>query len=46
MGVPELKEIRKLKLEKVDERLHRIVDFVLNEYSKETDALDANGFEN
>ena len=40
MGVPELKEIIKLKLETADERLLRIVDSVLNEYSKETVAFD------
>jgi hypothetical protein len=44
MGVPELKEIIKLKLEKADERLLRIVDSVLNEYSKETIAFDSNGY--
>ena len=36
MGIPELKEIIKLKLENADERVLRIVDSVLNEYSKET----------
>ena len=44
MGLPELKESIKLKLENADERLLRIVDSVLNEYSKETIAFEANGY--
>ena len=44
MGVPELKEIIKLKLETADERVLRIVDSVLNEYSKETIAFDSKGY--
>lgn len=41
MGIPELKELIKLKLENADERVLRIVDSVLNEYSKETVAFDS-----
>ena len=44
MGIPELKEIIKLKLENADERVLRIVDSVLNEYSKETIAFDSKGY--
>ena len=44
MGIPELKEIIKLKLETADERVLRIVDSVLNEYSKETIAFDSKGY--
>ncbi len=44
MGIPELKEIIKLKLENADERVLRIVDSVLNEYSKETLAFDSKGY--
>ena len=44
MGIPELKEIIKLKLENADERVLRIVDSVLNEYSKETIAFDSEGY--
>lgn len=44
MGLPELKESIKLKLENADERLLRILDSVLNEYSKETIAFDSNGY--
>ena len=44
MGLPELKESIKLKLENADERLLRIVDSVLNEYSKETIAFDSKGY--
>ena len=44
MGIPELKEIIKLKLENADERVLRIVDSVLNEYSKETIACDSKGY--
>lgn len=44
MGIPELKEIIKLKLENADERVLRIVDSVLNEYSKETVAFDSKGY--
>ena len=44
MGIPELKEMIKLKLENADERVLRIVDSVLNEYSKETLAFDSKGY--
>ena len=44
MGIPELKEMIKLKLENADERVLRIVDSVLNEYSKETIAFDSKGY--
>ena len=44
MGIPELKEIIKLKLENADERVLRIVDSVVNEYSKETIAFDSKGY--
>jgi len=44
MGVPELKELIKLKLENADERVLRIVDSVLNEYSKESVAFDSKGY--
>ena len=44
MGLPELKESIKLKLENADERLLRIVDSVLNEYSKETITFESNGY--
>ena len=44
MGLPELKESIKLKLENADERLLRIVDSVLNEYSKETISFESNGY--
>ncbi|RBA29516.1 hypothetical protein DPN68_02395 [Flavobacterium tibetense] len=44
MGIPELKELIKLKLENADERVLRIVDSVLNEYSKETVAFDSKGY--
>ena len=44
MGIPELKELIKLKLENADERVLRIVDSVLNEYSKETVAFDSNRY--
>ena len=44
MGIPELKEIIKLKLENADERVLRIVDSVLNEYSKETIAFESKGY--
>lgn len=44
MGIPELKEIIKLKLENADERVLRILDSVLNEYSKETVAFDSKGY--
>lgn len=44
MGAIELKEIIKLKLETADERVLRILDSVLNEYSKETLAFDSKGY--
>ena len=44
MGIPELKEMIKLKLENADERVLRIVDSVLNEYSKETITFDSKGY--
>lgn len=44
MGIPELKGLIKLKLENADERVLRIVDSVLNEYSKETVAFDSKGY--
>jgi hypothetical protein len=44
MGIPELKEIIKLKLENADERVLRIVESVLNEYSNETVAFDSKGY--
>lgn len=44
MGIPELKEIIKLKLENADERVLRIVESVLNEYSKDIVAFDSKGY--
>lgn len=37
IGAIELKELVKIKLENADERVLRIVDSVLNEYSKENE---------